>query len=448
MSRKLIPAVALLVLIVALWPKASSLYDLTGEEKLPAQLRGVIHWLNTAIRPQPDQGSMQDIAYSDVSPFGMNTFLQQEVLPEVREQSMQMLQAAGVRFIRQQFPWEDIEIHGKSDFVDRRNDPAGIDAWAKYDHIVDLAEQYDVEIIARLDNPPAWTRVMTDTIGTHAPPDNFEDYGDFVEAVVDRYRGKITYFQLWNEPNIYPEWGERLVDAEAYTDLLCTGYRRAKAANPDSVILAGALSPTVALDGRDLNDLVFLQRMYRAGAGECFDILSSQGYGLWSGPTDQRLRPTVINYPHVLLLRDVMVTYGDAAKPIWISEAGWNAVPESMDDPYGRVTEEQRARYAVEATQRAQEDWPWVGVINYWFFKRASDLEQDQPWYYFRLLEPDFTPTEAWEAYKEYAANPEAAGATAQSNLDRGWEQLKPALALASGAVLFYWLLGFLAPKP
>lgn len=444
----LIPVVALLVLVVALWPEASSLYDLTGEEEIPAQLRGVIHWLNTAIRPQPDQGSVQDIAYSDVSPFGMNTFLQQEVLPEVREQSMQMLQAAGVGFIRQQFPWEDIEIHGKGDFIDRRNDPAGIDAWAKYDHIVDLAGQYDVEIIARLDNPPAWTRVMTDTIGTHAPPDNFEDYGDFVEAVVDRYRGKITYFQLWNEPNIYPEWGEQLVDAEAYTDLLCTGYQRAKAANPDAVILAGALSPTVALDGRDLNDLIFLQRMYRSGAGECFDVLSSQGYGLWSGPTDQRLRPTVINYPHVLLLRDVMVEYGDATKPIWISEAGWNSVPESMDDPYGRVTEEQRARYAVEAYQRAQADWPWVGVINYWFFKRASDLEQDQPWYYFRLLEPDFTPTEAWEAYKGYAASPDAAEVMVQSNVDGVWERLRPALALASGAVLFFWLLGFLSPRP
>lgn len=448
MSRKLIPAVAILILIIALWPNANSLYDLTGEEEIPGKLRGVVHWLYTAIRPQPNQGSVTDLTFFDVSSFGMNTFLQQEVLSEVRQQSMQMLQEAGVRFIRQQFPWEDIEIHGKGDFVDRRNDPAGIDAWAKYDHIVDLAERYDIEIIARLDNPPAWTRVMTDTIGTLAPPDNFEDYGDFVEAVVDRYQGKITYFQLWNEPNIYPEWGEQLVDAEAYTGLLCEGYQRAKAANPDAVILAGALSPTVALDGRDLNDLVFLQRMYRAGAGECFDVLSTQGYGLWSGPTDQRLRPTVINYPHVLLLRDVMVAYGDAGKPIWISEAGWNAVPEPMDDPYGRVTEEQQARYVVEAYQRAQADWPWVGVINYWFFKRPSDVEQNQPSYYFRLLEPDFTPTQAWQAYKGYATSPEAAEHAATSNLDSGWVRLKPALALASGAVLFYWLLGFLAPRP
>lgn len=439
---------ALLLLVIALWPDASSLYDLTGEEELPGQVRGVVHWLYTAIRPQPNQAPEVETDFAGVSPFGMNIFLQQEVLPEVREQSMQMLSEAGVKYIRQQFPWEDIEIHGKDDFIDLRNDPAGVDAWAKYDNIVDLANEYDIEIIARLDNPPAWTRVMTDTIGTHAPPDDFEDYGDFVETVVKRYRGRITYFQLWNEPNIYPEWGEQLVNAEAFTELLCTGYQRAKAANPEAVVLAGALSPTVALDGRDLNDLVFLQRMYRAGAGECFDILSAQGYGLWSGPTDQRLRPTVINYPHVLLLRDLMVEYGDANKPIWISEAGWNTVPETLDDPYGRVNEEQQARYAVQAYQRAQADWPWAGVVNYWFFKRPSDAELDQPWYYFRLLEPDFTPTQAWHAFAEYANSSEMSPVESQTALVYSWHRLRPAVALASGAVLFFWLLGYLAPKP
>ena len=447
MLRKIVPLVALVFLIVALWPNSGSLYELTGEEELPGQLRGVIQWMYTAIRPQPDHAVDAEINYAGVVPYGMNTFLEQEVLPEVREQSLQMLSEAGIQTIRQQFPWEDIEIHGKGDFIDLRNDPAGVDAWAKYDNIVELAEKHDIEIIARIDNPPAWTRVMTDTIGTHAPPDNFDDYGDFVEAVVDRYRGRIHFFQLWNEPNIYPEWGEQPVDPETYTDLLCTGYQRAKEANPDAVILAGALSPTIALDGRDLNDLIFLQRMYQAGAGECFDILSAQGYGLWSGPTDQRLRPTVINYPHVIFLRDVMVNYGDAEKAIWISEAGWNTVPEGFDDPYGRVDSEQQARYAVQAYQRSQSEWPWAGVVNYWFFKRPSDAELDQPWYYFRLLEPDFTPTQAWETLAEYAGNPASTEVSPDPGIVYTWQQLRPVLAIAGGATLFFWLLIYLAPR-
>jgi polysaccharide biosynthesis protein PslG len=76
-----------------------------------------------------------------------------------------------------------------------------VDAWAKYDRFVDLAEQYDIEIIARLSNPPSWTRALTDTIGSMAPPDNFADYGDFVAATAVRYQGRVRAYQLWNEPN-------------------------------------------------------------------------------------------------------------------------------------------------------------------------------------------------------------------------------------------------------
>jgi hypothetical protein len=377
----------------------------------------------------------------------MNTFLQNEVLPEVREQSLQMLNEAGIKFIRQQFQWEDIEIHGKGDFVDRRNDPNGVDAWAKYDNIVELANEYDIEIIARLDNPPAWSRAMTDTIGTLAPPDNFEDYGDYVAAVVGRYRDDISYFQLWNEPNIYPEWGEQAPDPVAFTELLCTGYRRAKEANPGAVILAGALSPTIAINDRHLNDLIFLQRMYLAGAGECFDIFSAQGYGLFSGPTDQRVRPTVINYPHVVLLRDVMVAYGDAEKPIWVSEAGWNTVPEDLSNPFGRVSLEQQAKYAADVYQRTQEDWPFVGVVNYWFLKQANEDAINEPVYYFRLLEPDFTRMPAFDSLAAYATSGEAAAVEANAEWTFGWMGVRPYLNLIGGSLLFLWLLWFLSKE-
>ena len=67
--------------------------------------------------------------------------------------------------------------------------------------------------------------------------------------------------------------------------------------------------------------------MYDAGAGPYFDIMAMQAYGLWSGPTDQRMHPRVMNFGRPQFVRDVMVTNGDANKPIWISEMGWNTVP-------------------------------------------------------------------------------------------------------------------------
>ena len=56
------------------------------------------------------------------------------------------------------------EVDGRGLFTDTRNDhdgdgqPDTIDAWAKYDNIVELAERYGIQIQARLDNPPAWSR--------------------------------------------------------------------------------------------------------------------------------------------------------------------------------------------------------------------------------------------------------------------------------------------------
>jgi hypothetical protein len=451
MLRKFLIAFGGLCLLLALMPPTLSLYELTGEETFASQLRGLVHWFHSAIRPQPDLAPDAAMAFPAASTFGVNTFLQSEVLPEVRDRSLDLIEEAGFVYVRQEFPWEDIEIHGKGDFEDRRNDLDGdgdvdaVSAWAKYDDIVAGAGQRNIQIIARLGNPPSWTRALTDTIGTNAPPDDFGDFADFATVVAERYRDDIGYYQIWNEPNGNEEWGLQDVDPEGYTELLCLAYDRIKAVDPDAVILAGALTPTVAMDGRNLNDLIYLERMYAAGAGACFDVMSAQGYGLWSGPTDKRLRPSVINYPHHLFIRDVMVRHGDAHKPIWISEMGWNAAPDSIAPLYGRVTEEQQGRYAVEAFERARQDWPWVGAVNYWFFKRPTDLEKDQAWYYFRMMEPDFTPLPVWHAVSDYAPAPPPV--SPKASFLYVWQQTRPWLFLVGFAILFYSLLRFLAPS-
>ncbi|MCS7250978.1 MAG: cellulase family glycosylhydrolase [Anaerolineae bacterium] len=387
-------------------------YTVTGEENPLARLRGVLHYLTNPMRSALQLAPEVEMTHPSIPPFGVNTFLEQEVEPEKRERTVHMIAEAGFRWIRQEFPWADIEIHGKGDFEDRRHTPYR-SAWEKYDHIVDLAERYGLRLIVRLTSPPAWSRHDGEARGAFAPPDNPEDFADFAEAVARRYRGRIFHYQIWNEPNIAPEWGACptcAVDPEAYTDLLCRAYRRLKAVDPRIVVIAGALAPTLSLNPyppNGINDIVFLERMYRAGAGACFDALSVQGYGLWSGPTDRRLRPYVININRPLYVRDVMVRHGDAHKPIYIAEMGWNSVPDWVGDKrFGQVTEEQKARYLVEAFERIQREWPWVAVASVWFFKRASDRERDQSFYYFRIVEPDFTPLPAYEALKAYFNRP------------------------------------------
>jgi hypothetical protein len=226
--------------------------------------------------------------------------------------------------------------------------------------------------------------------------------------VVGRYRGKIRYYQIWNEPNLAFEWGNQDVSAAAYARLLQVAYTRAKAADPDCVIIAGALAPTIDPGPHNRSDVLFLEEMYRDGAAGYFDVLSTMAYGLRSGPDDRRIADQDVNFSRPILLREIMVRHGDAAKPIWLSEMGWNALPPGFPETprYGRVSEAQQARYTVRGLQRIQAEWPWVGVTFLWYLRQPGNWQASQQEYYFRLVDPDFTLRPLYEAVKAYATRP------------------------------------------
>ena len=265
--------VGLAALLAAAWLQRGALsawaYSLTGEEQPAAQVRGLWHLMVGALRPPLDLRPEVPIRHNGVNPFGINTFLQQEVEPAKRERQVQLIAAAGFAWLRQEFPWADIEISGKGNFEDCRNVAATggcISAWDKYDQIVGLAEQSGLTLMVRLSSPPAWTRADGDTRGAFAPPDNPADFADFAEAVARRYQGRLRYYQVWNEPNIYPEWGDQPADPAGYATLLCAAYDRLKAVDPEIVVVAAPLAPTNPLGlinpatgaAAELNDFVYL----------------------------------------------------------------------------------------------------------------------------------------------------------------------------------------------
>ena len=69
---------------------------------------------------------------------------------------------------------------------------------------------------------------------------------------------------------------------------------------------------------------------------------------------------------------------------------------------FGLTSLEDQARYVPQLYERAKRDWPWVGVIAVWFFKPADDSERNQAKFYFRMVEPDFTPLPVYEAMRAY----------------------------------------------
>jgi hypothetical protein len=350
-------------------------------------LAAVLIVLPAAIPPQ------SEIPDTPLNPLCANFFLQQEVEPWKKEKTLQMAEDAGIGWAKQQFAWEEAEP--------RR----GEYTWQKFDELVRLYEQHHLQIIARIDRPPNWTKA--DPRFKQGPPDDPADFGNFVFAFLTHFKGRVRYIQVWNEPNLLSEWGGRPPNPAEYLRMLQAVYGRAKQADPDARILSAPLAPTYEESALAMDDVLYLARLYQLGAQQYFDILSANAFGQ-DRPPDDSPDFARLNFRRVELERNVMALYGDTRKAVWINEYGWNASPAYFMVREGalvwqRVAEPQQAEYTVRGIQKARSDWPWAGPLCIWYFRQVGTSSPQRSDYYFRMVDPDFTVRPLYDAIKALA---------------------------------------------
>ncbi|MDQ6695534.1 MAG: hypothetical protein M3014_14150 [Chloroflexota bacterium] len=362
------------------------------------------------------------VPLAEVDPYGVNTFLHKEVDKWKKDKTLEMARDLGVGWVRQQFPWAEIEyrVDPQRPYWDVKNNQ---NAWDKYDGIVDLTELYGQRLIARIDSAPVWSHPKQKNT-LKAPPDaqHMADFGKFISTFVTRYKGRISAIQVWNEPNLVGEWATgRHAQASEYTELLKVAYTSAKAADPNVIVLAAPLATTNDTSN-NLNEMDYLQGMYAAGAGQYFDAMSANAYGKDSPPEDP---PSLqkLNFRRVELLRDVMVKNGDAGKAVWFNEYGWNSSPSSMSPQnlrWGRVSPEEQADYTVRGIRYARQNWPWAGVFTIWYLRQVGDIPSSDSEYYFGLVNPDFVVSPVYKAVQAVAQHNDAVAQPGQ------WGPLSP----------------------
>jgi len=327
---------------------------------------------------------------------GVHTRLTDEVERWKIQRTLRMVRKMGAPWIVEYFPWPYIEP--EEGHVD----------WHHTDTVIEHAENQGLSVIARLGWVPRWARPegaddrasddAAETTLTYLDPDHYDDFADHVAAFAERYRGRVDHVIIWNEPNLSFEWGYRPVDPEAYVDLLREVYPRAHAANPDVVVLAGALAPTLEPEGSaaGMNDLVYLERIYQAGASPYFDALAVHAYGHTS-PPGAPPAADAINFRRTELLRDIMEAHKDDGKPIYVTEAGWNDHPRWT----GAVSPAERIDYTIEAYEWAREHWPWCRAVAMWAFRYPAPTYSYHDNYAF--VTPDFDPHVIYLEVQEYA---------------------------------------------
>jgi O-antigen ligase len=318
---------------------------------------------------------------ADVPILGVNVALEQYD-DQALEDALTRIEAGGFTWVRQSFYWSQIEPQpGQFDW---RLPERVLAALARHPHL---------RLVAVLDDDPS------------VPPDDPDRFAAFAAAFAARYGAQVDAYQVWNEPNLAAHWGGGAVSPLGYADLLARTSCAIRASDPHARIILAGLAPTVETGPQNLSDARYLEQLYQAGATPYFDIVAGKPYGFYTGPDDRRADESVLNFSRLVLLREVMVKYGDGDKAVWASHWGWNALPadwSGVPSPWGQTDVVTQAAYTVAALERARTEWPWVGAMILEHFQPAA--APDDPHWGFALVGPDDTPRPIYDAVAEWAA--------------------------------------------
>ncbi len=223
---------------------------------------------------------------------------------------------------------------------------------------------------------PKGTKVLLDVVDTpswesgssdeHAPPANPNDYAAFVASLAQRWAGKVSAFEIWNEEDS-PSWWTGAPNPAAYAQLLKAAYPAIKAADP---------SATVVLGGLTGNDYGFLEGVYAAGGKGSFDAVGVHTdtacdklspYDFLRGAGNRLIPDSFLAYREV---HAVMLANGDD-KPIWMTELSWRTTNAPCAEgawagqTAAGVSDEEQATYLRQAYHCMAEN-PYVQVA-LWF---------------------------------------------------------------------------------
>lgn len=249
---------------------------------------------------------------------------------------------------------------------------AGSIDFNRLDLFVQHRENYspDANLVYTFGYSPAWA--TKNGIAGSAPV--MQHWENFVREIGNRYKGKIRYYEIWNEYDQNIFWsgtaGEMLQMTIAARNIL-------KGIDPEIRIL----SPNVTVHGyRQLDEFL------RAGGGQYVDIISFHNY--------QPKKPE-LSIPKIVAFSDLMDQHSISV-PLWNSEGN---IGYSLDDPTlsqeppppALTTDE-----AIAAISRSFIVQRLYGVQNFNVYAYEGSVMGPL---YVRLTNPPYTPTKADTAY-------------------------------------------------
>ncbi|MBN1554069.1 MAG: hypothetical protein JXA11_04935 [Phycisphaerae bacterium] len=287
---------------------------------------------------------------SEDSPFGVHyACVDREV--DRAAKRLDALNQAGVGWIRC-----STEVHLK------RENPDVYD-WSAKSQFVDLVKERKMSMLSffeQCDYGNPWPSRDKGEIAYWNYPRTLQS----IENYVTHFKGKLKYFEVWNEPQNLNEW-------IAFTKQF---HETVKKANPDAVVVQSGLAccAYVGQWGCKFMAQDMQKKTLEAKAANVTDVFNFHFYP-YQWKTDD-------------IVPQFMAIYEQfkQTKPVWVTENGISAAPKDM------FQQKQQAEYLVRGATTCFH----LGIDKYFWF-----LAWDHPEFKYGLLEENLEPKAAYVAY-------------------------------------------------
>ncbi|HOO56395.1 MAG TPA: hypothetical protein PLN69_06210 [bacterium] len=254
----------------------------------------------------------------------------------------ELLNLAGIPWRRLDISWPGIEKE------------QGVFDFSRYDARVDPLAKGGINLLGILDYTPRWAAKIPDNYAEipdgphkgwgHFPPRDVNEWQNFVVKTIEHYRGKIKYWEIWNEP--YPNSlffnGGSVQD---YIDILEATYARGKEICPECTF--------VGLGGTNSQHA---KMVFASGGLNLMDIASIHTYQPGTAPEFGIFKSNIQETFAEMRENDKLI-------PLWLTESGW-PTHKGMSDVWIASTEEDQARYLVRSFIIAKSE----GIENFFWY--------------------------------------------------------------------------------
>jgi hypothetical protein len=275
------------------------------------------------------------------------------------EKDLDLIAAAGFKFIRMDFAWGGIE---------RRK---GEYDWSGYDELLSHLDQRGIRPIFILDysNP-----LYEQDNASPQHPESVTAFAQWSAAAVKHFQGRHVIWEIWNEPNI--SFWKPKPDAQQYATLCLATCKAVRASDPQATII-GPASSGFPWD--------FFETLFKAGALEYLDAVSVHPY------REPRRGPETASADYHKL-RALIERYAPESKkssmPIISGEWGYSTHKKGVS------LETQAAFAARQQLANLLEGVP----LSIWYDWKNDGTDPNENEHNFGTVFPDLSPKPSYQA--------------------------------------------------